>query len=134
MKPLFFLLTFVILISCGGGDDGAPLPPPSVNLDGTWSGTWLSSNGINTGQLGLNLSQSGASVTGTASFPGGTCFTGGNVSGTVSANNIKGGLVSAGNLRIEFGATVVSNTLNGDYNVIQGGACTGDTGTWKVTR
>ncbi len=104
-----------------------------MNVTGEWAGQWLSGNGTDGGALSLSLTQDGAMVSGTAGFTGFPCFTGGVVSGVVSENRLDGSL-TAGSIRIDVDATVTGNTMNGSYDVVEAGACTGDTGTFSAAR
>jgi hypothetical protein len=44
------------------------------------------------------------------------------------------GSATAGAIRIDLSASWIHGELDGTYQVISGGACTGDTGTFALTR
>lgn len=106
---------------------------PSVDMSGNWSGSWISGNGIDRGNMSMFLMQNGSNLSGTVIINGSPCFSAGNISGIVSRNNMASAILS-GNLRIDFNGTLVENNMNGSYAVINGDACTGDYGTWMVSK
>lgn len=106
--------------------------PPTVDVTGTWSGTWTSSNDIDHGNLAATLTQSGTSVSGTVSITESPCISSGSVSGTVSGNNVVFGVVS-GTDTITYTATCTSTSMSGTYSV-NTGECAGDTGTFSMTK
>ncbi len=103
-----------------------------VNLTGSWSGSWASSNGIDHGNVSAALIQSGTSVSGTESITESPCISGGSVSGTVSGNNVSFGVVS-GPDTVTYTATYTSTSMSGTYSVTTG-ACTGDAGTFSMNK
>ena len=129
---MFTLLAFPTL-SCGGDGDVGSSAPPTVDITGTWTGSWFSSNGVDGGAATLSASQSGANVTGSASLSGSPCLASGAFSGNVSGNTANGSL-TAGGTRIDIAMTVTGNSASGTYNAVSAGACTGDTGTISLTR
>lgn len=131
LSMLIFFLNFIPFGCSGGGDSSKP---PTVNVTGNWSGSWNSGNGIDGGAVSLALTQNGSDFSGTITISGSPCFSAGNISGTVSGNNITSGAVFTGSLRVDFDGTVVGNDINGSYAVINGGACTGDSGTWMASK
>jgi len=106
-------------------------PATTVDITGTWSGSWASSNGINNGNISAVLTQSGTSVIGTLSITGSPCISNGSVSGTVSGNNVSFGIIS-GSDTVEYNATYTSTSMSGTYSVTTG-ACAGDTGTFSLS-
>jgi len=76
------------------------VPESWINVARQWSGRWQSvANPGFFGQLSASLGQSGVAMSGTVTFSGSPCLTGGNVSGTEIAN-LKGGSSTPKNLRI----------------------------------
>jgi hypothetical protein len=132
MKKSFFFLALVFLLlilSCGGGGGNSSSGGSSTNtLNGSWSGTWQSSKYGNLGAITATFNQSGSSFTGTAVITNSPCFSGGTISGSISGNNIS---FSApyGN----FSGNFTDSSMSGTYNVTSG-ACTGDTGTFKLQK
>lgn len=106
---------------------------PSVDVSGNWSGLWRSGNGVAKGNLSMSLAQNESGLSGTVIIIDSPCFSAGNITGMVIKNNITSAIFSGG-LRIDFNGTLVDNNMDGSYVVINGGACTGDSGTWKVSK
>lgn len=101
----------------GGGDGGGGGTPQS--LSGDWVGTWADSTG-ESGEVTLNLTQTGDAVTGTVAIPGDPCLPTGDVFGTVSGNIVA--------LTIQSGAEIVTiNDGSVDYTANT------FTGTWNYT-
>lgn len=123
----------VALSGCGGGGGGGGGGAATVSAAGSWTGNWFSSNGINSGALTFTLNQTGNSATGSANFTNSSCFSSGAASGTVSGANYSGNM-TAGGINVAYSVTITGNALSGTYNVISGGACTGDSGTLSATR
>lgn len=128
---IIFICMLPLMLSCGGGDGGGEAPPPAVDVTGTWSGTWASSNEIDHGNLAATLTQSGTSVSGTVSITE-SCMSSGSVSGNVSGNNVGFGVVS-GTDTITYTSTGTSTSMSGTYSVTAG-ECAGDTGTFSMTK
>jgi hypothetical protein len=123
---IFFMAAFY---TCSG--DGNE--PPTVDVTGTWTGTWMSSTGMG-GDVSATLTQTGADVEGTMTIDGSPCFSVGNVSGTVSGNRISTGAFFSGDSRVNFNGTVVGDSISGTYEAVRAGACTGDQGTFSLDR
>jgi hypothetical protein len=81
----------------------------------------------------LSLTQAGSMVSGQLTFTGSLCFSGGQISGVVSGNTLSGSL-RAGSIRVDIDATITGNRMNGTYDTVNAGACTGDTGTFSAAR
>jgi hypothetical protein len=81
------------------------------------------------------ISQSGTSLSGTATVTGSPCFTSGSISGSVSGNNVAFGVLFGGGQQANFSAAVGSGgtSMSGTYSV-SGGACSGDTGSFNLTK
>lgn len=133
MKRLILIGMMAAAFSACGGGGGSSSSPPTVDVTGNWAGSWLSKNG-SAGSLSIAFTQTGATLSGTVSLGGSSCFSAGNISGTVSGNNIISAGVFSGSLRVDFDGTAANNQISGSYNVENGGACTSDTGTWTVSK
>jgi hypothetical protein len=70
-------------------------------------------------------------VNGQVSFGGSPCFSGGAISGSICGDTFTGAL-SAGGIDVKLSATVTGTQMNGSYNTVSAGACTGDTGTFSA--
>ena len=143
----FFLVAILWLgfagCSYNDGEDGSDSNGLTIDLTGTWAGTWTSSTGESGTFSGDFLqdrpTQGGGSPTslsGTASLEGSPC----SALLSVEASVYPGGFVSPPyvsgtftnrSITIEFFASVTidSDALSGTYEVLVGGTCTGETGT-----
>ena len=101
-------------------------------LTGNWSGSWTSHTSV-TGTLASTLSQHGPDVTGTVSFTSSPCFNAADVM-LVQAGEHVSGSATAGGIQVDLDASWVEDHLEGTYNAISAGACTGDTGTFVLDR
>lgn len=128
-------VTVLVLTSCGGGGGPtAPTEPTTINLTGTWQGTWRSVTGQG-GSVTISMTQSGNSLSGTASVTGSPCFTTGSLSGSVSGNTVVFGMAFGGGQQANYnGAVSTSGTSASGTHSVSGGACNGDTGSWNVTK
>ena len=73
----FVVLAVSGFAGCGGGGGGGGGGPAAVDVTGTWTGTWASQNGINTGSIDTTLAQTGNTISGSVTFTGSPCFAGG---------------------------------------------------------
>lgn len=133
--PALLAAALLALSGCGGGGGRGGSPePPTVDVTGTRSGTWRSGYGVDGGNIEFESpSQNGAMVTGEASFTTSPCSSGGALSGVVSGNDLTASL-TAGSIRVDADATIAGNQMNGTYDTVSAGACTGGTGTFSATR
>jgi hypothetical protein len=81
----------------------------------------------------MTLTQTGSSLKGTTSFSGSPCFSAGDVVGAIAGSDGSGG-ITAGGIRVDFSATIALSRMNGTYNAVSAGACTGDVGTFSAVR
>lgn len=98
-------------------------------FSGKWIGSFVSGAVPQAGGLYLQLADDGSRLTGDVAIEGSDCLSGGLFTGTVSGNNFSGSL-RAGGIRVDLDGTRSSAGINGTYRVINGGACTGDFGTY----
>jgi tetratricopeptide (TPR) repeat protein len=119
----------------GGGGGSDSIQPAATELDGGWTGTWTDDTGGASGNVTLDLNQSGSAVSGTVSAPNEFCMTNGNVSGTRSGNNFDL-TVQSGTETIEVSGTIdeIAMTMSGTYyySASQQG-CLGDTGRFSMS-
>lgn len=119
----------------GGGGGSDIIQPAATELDGGWTGTWTDDTGGASGNVTLDLNQSGSAVSGTVSAPNEFCMTNGNVSGTRSGNNFDL-TVQSGTETIEVSGTIdeIAMTMSGTYyySASQQG-CLGDTGRFSMS-
>jgi len=114
-----------LLASCGTDSEWC-------SLTGKWQGTWKSRFGVS-GSLASTLAQQGDNVTGSVAFTNSPCFDAANVALVEAGGNITGS-ATAGGIRVDMSASWVEDHLEGTYNAISAGACTGDTGTFSMQR
>ena len=148
-SALIFVAVLGLSVACnddylsgGGGPDGLPF-----DLTGTWSGTWTASTGESE-TFSCELVQdrptegggSPASVFGTATLDGSPCFDLLSVDvgfhpGGFATSPYFYGWFTADSVTIEVfaGVTLDSESFGGTYEVIEGGACTGETGTFEAS-
>ncbi len=115
--------------------DGCPPPTPTpLDLSGNWSGDWQSSQAGGGGSLAAALTQSDTIVTGTLELSGSPCFSGGTLSGTLTQAQWSTSMWVAGGGRVDLTGSVDDPVITGSYQVVSGGMCTGDTGTFVLRR
>lgn len=131
-KSFLVFAVMVAGLSACGGDSGS-CGPPTVDVTGTWTGSWVSQNAFDGGSATLAANQTDGAVVGTASFSGSPCFSGGSFRGTVCGNEACGSLTSGG-IRVDVCLGVIGDNANGTYNTISAGLCTGDRGTISLSR
>ena len=110
--------------------------PGQVSIAGTWQGTWLSITGAN-GSVNANITQMGNTLTVPISLSGSPCFSTGTAPGIIIASDILLGAAFGTSqiIQVYFEALVGASgsTISGQYAVVAG-ACTGDYGTFSVTK
>jgi hypothetical protein len=135
IKPVLIFGCLLLLGGCAAG------PMPSAPLTGAWAGDWESLSWITPrpgGQFTANLTQSGDSVSGTATLTGSPCFTDLTVSGTATGGlyvQFVLWLITGNQRRIRVDGWLSGNILRGNYTVLSTGTqCDGDFGTVTATR
>lgn len=140
-------------VDAGGGTrDGGPLPDggggpdasggtdggASVDLTGSWDGTWRSAAGIG-GSLSASITHTAEVVRGTADFGGSPCASLLDLAATTSmspgatSGTLGAGTLSAPGVALSFTATYTSTRIDGTYGGSVG-ACGADTGTFVLSR
>jgi hypothetical protein len=130
-------LSLVLLISvaaCGGSSNvGTSSSSESSSLAGTWSGTWQSNRGQG-GTISMTIAQNGNALSGTASMTNSTCLEAAALDGTVNGDDVLID-VTSGDTKASVHLTVTApGQIDGTYDAISAGLCTGDTGIVDVTR
>jgi hypothetical protein len=130
------LAALLALSGCGGNDasvgSGTGATEPAVDVTGAWAGKWLSRTGAG-GASKVTFTQRGSAVSGDFRFTGSPCFSAGRFEGTLTGGDLSGA-ITAGGIRVELSATVTASSIDGTYDAVSAGACTGDTGTFSATR
>lgn len=105
------LLLVSVVIAVTGCASSGPAAPPSVDVTGSWSGTWAYENvSIGSGQIIGSFKQDGSKVTGNFTVTGPVVNGVANVLGIVSGNEIRLELPSSGYM------TVTGNQMTGKVN------------------
>ena len=124
-------LTVLLISSCGGGGTSSG----AVSVNGSWSGSWTSSTGDN-GALSATFTSTGSTFSGPVTIYNSYCFMSLKSSrilfatGTVSGSSVTIGVSSNA---ITFVGTVSSSSISGLYEVYSG-ACSGDSGTFSLSK
>jgi hypothetical protein len=89
MRPLLRLVVFVALLGTVGC--ASTQPAPTVDISGTWQGTWVSTNqpAGGTGQIEMTVTQAGSKYTGNILVTGGQNEPSGLAEGFVTGNRWK---------------------------------------------
>jgi len=113
-------------------DINAIFAPATIDLSGTWQGTW--STGSKTGSVSFSLVQTGNTISGSMTITNG-CFASGTVSGTVSGNQIALTILIGTGGQMTFSGTVNSagNSVTGTF-AISGGCADGESGSASLSR
>ncbi len=142
VSVLFAVLLMMFLTACGSGGSSEVDSSNSGDndLSGQWEGTWDSSVQNGGGTLKVSWIQSGSSITGTYSItldysgPGVfVCNPAGEVSGTISGNEITVGIYSGETETGSWLATFTSTSMSGKY-LVTSGLCAGDQGTFSLEK
>jgi len=133
MKTLLGVIFVISLLGCssGSGESSPTTPSATVNMSGTYSGSWSSAVVLQSGSLVATFTQSGSTMSGTIGIGNSPCFSTGNIqNGTVSGNILTWSSSGIGS----FSGTLNGNTITGTYNVTLAGVCYGDHGTFTVSK
>ena len=132
MKHVVLGCAAALLGACGGNSSTPSGPSSNVDVSGTWNATWTSVSG-QVGHGSMQLTQEGASISGTTLVQNSPCLANADVSGSLSGDELSGAM-TAGGMSITFDSTVQGAQMSGTYDAVSAGACTGDTGTFTATR
>jgi hypothetical protein len=101
----------LLIAGCASGS-GAPTTPPSVNVTGKWAGTWqFTPVAAGSGQVSMDLTQTGADVSGSVMVSGPAVNQPTTVQGTVVGNEFRLGGRASGTLVVT--GDQMSGTVNG---------------------
>lgn len=124
------LAASTLLVACGGGGGGGKAAP-AANVTGNWAGSWVSSNGVNSGALTFDVFQGGPVVSGTGTMTNTACFGGVPLVDAVVNGTQMSGTVTQGTETLSFVVTIdtAASTFIGNYSVITSQlGCLGDVG------
>jgi hypothetical protein len=84
-----FVVAGAMVAMAGCASGGTTIAPPTVDVTGKWAGTWAFRNpSLGSGQVSMDLKQTGAEVSGPMNVSGPTSSEPTNFAGTVSGNSI----------------------------------------------
>ena len=107
-------------------------PEQTLDLSGSWSGTW-SQSGVVQGAVSTTFVQAGNALSGNVMITNSPCVTDGTITGTVTQSGASFGAV-VGPDEITFTATTVSESeMSGTWEV-GAGACSGGEGTFSLEK
>lgn len=132
MRILIAVLTLFLLVSChkkesGSHDSGGG--STAMDLSGNWLAMATSASTGKSGYFSVILAQNGSSLTGSYSAGNNPCFPSGDLTGTVSGNQVRfsGNSVGGG---FSFSGTAASSTSMNGYLALTGngasGVCVGE--------
>lgn len=123
------------MTACGGSGsgNGGSSASGSSSLSGSWSGSWRSNSGVG-GGLTFAITQDGSSLSGTASMTNSTCLENAKIGGSVSGDDVEID-VTSGDTKATVHLTITApGQLDGTYDAISAGICSGDHGIVDATR
>jgi hypothetical protein len=124
----------ILVAACGGSTNGGTTSSSeSSSLAGAWSGTWKSNQGVG-GTITFAITQNGTALSGTASMTNSTCLENAKLDGTVNGDDVLIN-VTSGDTKASVHMTVTApGQIDGTYDAISAGICSGDTGIVDATR
>lgn len=149
MKKLFSVVLVCVfafgMTACGGGSSsgggtaqaGSGSGTNTTSVNGTYTGSLASTVIPFRATLTVDMKQDGDKVGGTfrvtnVSSGAFTCFPRGTFAGEIEGNGITFGIASAGG-SARFRGTVGAGRIEGSY-VVTSGSCSGDRGSFSLTR
>lgn len=105
-------------------------------MTGTWAGTWQNAPkwGSANGGFTMQITQAGATFTGTIDVTGPTCIRRGTVTGTVSGSSISFGFVGTGVRDVKYDGTVDGDKMAGTWTVEACDVNVQIDGNWSASR
>jgi hypothetical protein len=119
---------FPVVSSSPSGPVATAIAPISFrDVTGSWTGTWDSPDGTESGNVDGILVQNGRAIAGSFTFTGSPCLSGGPVKGGVRGNGLEAEL-DAGQVRVQLALAtddLDADVMSGTCEVIGGAACAG---------
>jgi hypothetical protein len=133
MKTMWFGV-LILVAACGGSTNGGTSSSSeSSSLAGGWTGTWKSNSGVG-GTVTFAITQTGNTLAGTASMTNSACLENAKLDGSVNGDDVMIN-VTSGDTRATVHLTVTApGQIDGTYDAISAGLCSGDTGIVDATR
>lgn len=124
----------ILVAACGGSTNGGTTSSSeSSSLEGAWTGTWKSNQGVG-GAVTMSITQNGNALSGTASMTNSTCLENAKLDGTINGDDVLIN-VTSGDTRASVHLTVMSpGHVDGTYDAVSAGLCSGDTGIVDITQ
>ncbi len=128
------IASLIVVAACGGnGNVGTTSSSGSSALAGAWSGTWKSDSGVG-GAVTFAIAQDGSDLSGTASLTNSTCLENAKLTGTVDGDDVRID-VTSGDTHATVHLTITGpDQIDGTYDAVAVGICSGDTGIVDATR
>ncbi|MGH7284185.1 MAG: hypothetical protein ACRELY_21880 [Polyangiaceae bacterium] len=129
------VISMLSATACGGGgtSNGGSTGSESSSLAGSWTGSWRSNSGVG-GGVTFAITQDGNNLTGTASMTGSVCLENAKITGLVDGDDVHID-VTAGDTKASTHLTITGNNqIDGTYDALSAGICSGDTGTITANR
>ena len=128
-------MSLMTMIACGGSSsaNGGSSASGSSSLSGSWTGSWRSNSGVG-GGVTFAITQNGNDISGTAQMTGSVCLENAKVTGIADGDDVHID-VTAGDTKASAHLTITgANQIDGTYDALSAGVCSGDTGTISASR
>ncbi len=123
VRRLFALAVALVLTACGDGGGGIT-PPPVVDAEGVWSGTFQADSGSQDVPLSLDLTEKDGTVTGTGTLVSSAGTFPLTITGTYTSPRLSLGITTPGFDPVSLVALVGETTMTG---TIGGGGFSNET-------
>ncbi len=121
-------LLVVLAVGCALALVDGSAAQSGVDITGTWTGTWQSSEG-GAGRFEVRFVQAGQKLSGSIRVTGSIDIRNGTVDGMIQESRAAFGAISGGSTLITFTGTFTARTGSGEYRTGRG-----DEGTWSAVR
>jgi len=121
-------LLVVLAVGCALAISDGGFAQSSVDITGTWTGTWQSSEG-GAGRFEVRFVQAGQKLSGSIRVTGSIDIRNGTVDGMIQESRAAFGAISGGTTLITFTGIFTARTGSGEYRTGRG-----DEGTWSAVR
>ncbi len=119
----------VLALGCVLAFVGEGFAQSEVDITGTWTGTWESSDDGTTGRFEVRFVQAGEQLSGSIRVTNSPDVRNGTIAGTIQRGRVTFGAISGGTTVITFTGTFAARSGSGDYLTGRG-----DRGTWSAVR
>lgn len=119
--------------SGGGTSNGGSTGSASSSLAGSWTGSWKSNSGVG-GTVTMQITQTGSTLSGTGSLTNSTCLENAKLDGTVNGDDVLIDVTSGDTKASAHFTMTAPGQLDGTYDAISAGICSGDHGIVDITQ